>query len=728
MPSYKNYSNSWDPSSGSSRARASKTVSVSQTSSTKQTQPNVVATAPIRQPNNAFVKEEPKKESKTHKIWMMIRWKVLILAIILLIMLLFQIAFTFFPSFVISYFCIKPQKSASLVGLLFSPFVHDSWIYLLSDLPVFLLLSILLLLRGKSRYICVSLISVLFGNCFVFIFGESGKIYYGLGVYVFGLLSYIYLSSLLELNWPPKCNSHSIKAFIIALVATLILILFYYFDLVPFQIYGWQLPVGGCLGGILAAVILSVPIIQKVLRISTPSKSRSSSVTDTHIKQITQETTNTTTTNNNNTDTTHANSTLQSKSNTISIPIPNNKSNQVNSNVSKMNSQLDSTSSSFPQSQFTSNAVLAPSTLPEKPKPSFNPLNLIAGLFEKKSKPITFKPMDDNNQDSLITPLFTHEKRMSSSSIPTESNSELSSQRNTNFDGQDDFVNEVKNNPFIGRRSSQEKDEENEENIYNNKNPFATEEEIEDNNSKIKENIYNNKNPFATEEEIEDNNNNNKGRNPFSNETIEDNDEKEKSQERNPFANEESRINVTTTTSPAISPFTALTQKMKESLKESDQFIQSIQNVVETDINKNTIYQSTNPFDSIGENELNREISEDNNKKQKHHFKRESLNPFDITNQEEEEEENNDDDEEEIITISQENKQNILHQSTNPFDMVSTDSDTQINSNENIHTNEVSSYSKKKLSNPFDEQYIEIEEEKDNHDSLLNHSLNPFDS
>nr|WP_268991418.1 rhomboid family intramembrane serine protease [Limnobaculum eriocheiris] len=86
----------------------------------------------------------------------------------------------------LNHFGILPRSAQGLFGILFSPFLHRDWEHLLSNLPILLILSGLLLTYSVRYYISASTFIILFGGLLVWIFARSA-IHIGASGWIFGL-------------------------------------------------------------------------------------------------------------------------------------------------------------------------------------------------------------------------------------------------------------------------------------------------------------------------------------------------------------------------------------------------------------------------------------------------------------------------------------------------------------------------------------------------------------
>ncbi|MBK5144829.1 rhomboid family intramembrane serine protease [Budviciaceae bacterium BWR-B9] len=117
------------------------------------------------------------------KLWIQQRIKILSLITVILVGL--QLVNTLTGGF-LNHFGILPRSAQGLLGILFSPFLHQDWQHLLSNLPILLILSALLLTHSVRYYISASAFIILFGGLLVWVFARSA-IHIGASGWIFGL-------------------------------------------------------------------------------------------------------------------------------------------------------------------------------------------------------------------------------------------------------------------------------------------------------------------------------------------------------------------------------------------------------------------------------------------------------------------------------------------------------------------------------------------------------------
>lgn len=86
---------------------------------------------------------------------------------------------------------IRPRTMKGLWGIIFSPFLHVGFGHLLSNSIPFLLLGGLVMIRGRSRFLGLSLWVILAGGGGVWLLGSSGTVHLGASLLIFGYLGFL---------------------------------------------------------------------------------------------------------------------------------------------------------------------------------------------------------------------------------------------------------------------------------------------------------------------------------------------------------------------------------------------------------------------------------------------------------------------------------------------------------------------------------------------------------
>lgn len=103
------------------------------------------------------------------------------------------------PLFALSFsmYGIVPRDMTGLRGIVFAPFIHGSWPHLLANSLPFLVLGSLLLLRGRSLFVRVSLGCVVLGGLGTWLIGAPG-LHIGASGLIFGYFGFLLLRGVFE--------------------------------------------------------------------------------------------------------------------------------------------------------------------------------------------------------------------------------------------------------------------------------------------------------------------------------------------------------------------------------------------------------------------------------------------------------------------------------------------------------------------------------------------------
>jgi membrane associated rhomboid family serine protease len=85
---------------------------------------------------------------------------------------------------------VVPRNASGLVGLLTAPFVHLNFAHLAANLPPFVVLGVLVLRRGETRFWKVSLAIVLGQGVLLWLLGRKSA-HVGMSGVIFGFLGYL---------------------------------------------------------------------------------------------------------------------------------------------------------------------------------------------------------------------------------------------------------------------------------------------------------------------------------------------------------------------------------------------------------------------------------------------------------------------------------------------------------------------------------------------------------
>lgn len=88
---------------------------------------------------------------------------------------------------------IKPRSIPGLSGIVLAPFLHGSLGHVAANTMPFLVLAWLVLLRGWSELIKVSILTVAFSGLVVWLIGRSTTVHIGASSLIFGYLGYLIL-------------------------------------------------------------------------------------------------------------------------------------------------------------------------------------------------------------------------------------------------------------------------------------------------------------------------------------------------------------------------------------------------------------------------------------------------------------------------------------------------------------------------------------------------------
>ncbi|GKX62499.1 rhomboid family intramembrane serine protease [Pragia fontium] len=122
-----------------------------------------------------------------------IKQRIKLLGILAIVLIAIQCLNTLTSGY-LNQFGILPRTSQGLVGILFSPFLHGDWGHLLSNLPVLLILSGLLLSNSIRYYISASVFIILLEGLLVWLFARSA-IHIGASGWIFGLWSLLLINA-----------------------------------------------------------------------------------------------------------------------------------------------------------------------------------------------------------------------------------------------------------------------------------------------------------------------------------------------------------------------------------------------------------------------------------------------------------------------------------------------------------------------------------------------------
>jgi membrane associated rhomboid family serine protease len=86
---------------------------------------------------------------------------------------------------------IRPHTIAGLWGILFAPFLHAGFAHLAANTVPFLILGFLVVLRGLSTFVVVSVLVMAVGGLGVWLFGSPNTDHIGASGVIFGYIGYL---------------------------------------------------------------------------------------------------------------------------------------------------------------------------------------------------------------------------------------------------------------------------------------------------------------------------------------------------------------------------------------------------------------------------------------------------------------------------------------------------------------------------------------------------------
>lgn len=101
---------------------------------------------------------------------------------------------------------VVPRTAGGLIGLLTAPFVHANFAHLAANLPPFLVLGTLVLLRGEEHFVEVALIIAALQGVLLWLLGRKAA-HVGMSGVIFGFLGY-----LLMLAWNTRATPDLLAA------------------------------------------------------------------------------------------------------------------------------------------------------------------------------------------------------------------------------------------------------------------------------------------------------------------------------------------------------------------------------------------------------------------------------------------------------------------------------------------------------------------------------------
>ena len=141
---------------------------------------------------------------------------------------------------------IAPRTISGLKGIPVAPFLHGGLAHIISNTIPFLILGSLVILRGSTRWLRVSLLIVLLGGLGVWLIGRPAE-HVGASGLIFGYFGYLVAS-----GWYDRKIS--------SVLISIVVIIFYggmFFGVLPTKgIISWEAHLSGLIAGIIAARLM----------------------------------------------------------------------------------------------------------------------------------------------------------------------------------------------------------------------------------------------------------------------------------------------------------------------------------------------------------------------------------------------------------------------------------------------------------------------------------------
>jgi membrane associated rhomboid family serine protease len=97
---------------------------------------------------------------------------------------------------------IRPRSAAGLWGIPAAPLLHAGWAHLAANTVPFIVLAWLVLVRGLSDFVVVTVMVVMLGGLGVWLFGRPNTDHIGASGLIFGYLGYLLARGYFERNLP----------------------------------------------------------------------------------------------------------------------------------------------------------------------------------------------------------------------------------------------------------------------------------------------------------------------------------------------------------------------------------------------------------------------------------------------------------------------------------------------------------------------------------------------
>jgi membrane associated rhomboid family serine protease len=143
---------------------------------------------------------------------------------------------------------IVPRNLSHLDGIVFAPFLHESFSHLLGNTVPFVILGLAIALAGASRLLLVTLIAALASGLGVWLTSPSGTVTVGASGVVFGYATYLISRGLFD---------RRIGELLLGIVVLLLFGGALISDLIPHTGISWEAHLFGGVGGVIAAAVLA---------------------------------------------------------------------------------------------------------------------------------------------------------------------------------------------------------------------------------------------------------------------------------------------------------------------------------------------------------------------------------------------------------------------------------------------------------------------------------------
>lgn len=99
---------------------------------------------------------------------------------------------------ILNQFGIRSRTSIGFLGILFAPFLHVSWVHLIGNMIVFLILGWLVMLGGTEEFLIVTVFTALVGGFGTWLLGRDNAPHVGASGVIFGYLGFLLLHGYFE--------------------------------------------------------------------------------------------------------------------------------------------------------------------------------------------------------------------------------------------------------------------------------------------------------------------------------------------------------------------------------------------------------------------------------------------------------------------------------------------------------------------------------------------------